>query len=189
MIDIVEYRADWIVEFQQVAEALREVLGESVVRIDHIGSTAIPLLCGKNVIDVQVTVHALLPEIADRLLAAGYTAHRQITHDHVPSGYEGPDADWAKLFFTQPAGCRRVNVHVRQAGRPNQRYALLFRDFLRANRSTAVAYGELKRRLAASLADDKTYPAVKDPAVDLIYLAAEPWALQTDWQGPSLDDR
>ena len=185
MIDIVEYRPDWIVEFHRVAEALRAVLRGSVIRIDHIGSTAVPLLCGKNVIDVQVTVDALKTEIADRLLAAGYTAHPEITQDHVPPGYVGSDADWSKLFFTQPAGYRRANVHVRPAGRPNQRYALLFRDFLRANRSTAAAYGELKRRLAASLTDDEAYPTVKDPAVDLIYLAAEPWAWNTGWQIPS----
>ena len=137
MIEIVDYRADWIAEFERVAEGLRDVLPESVIRIDHIGSTAVPLLCGKNVIDVQVTVAALDPDIAGRLLAAGYTAFPQITHDHVPPGYEGSHEDWATFFFTQPIGQRRANVHVRQAGRANQRYALLFRDFLRADRSTA----------------------------------------------------
>lgn len=49
-----------------------------------------------------------------------------------------------------------------------------------------AAYAELKRRLAANLADPRTYPDVKDPAVDLIYLAAEEWAAATGWEpGPS----
>jgi len=75
---------------------------------------------------------------------------------------------------------------VRVQGRANQRYALLFRDYLRANPATAAAYAELKRRLAQHLADPDTYPDVKDPAVDLIYLAAEAWASSTHWQtGPS----
>ena len=184
MIEIVEYRADWMVEFQQIAETLRHVLRESVLRIDHVGSTAVPLLCAKDIIDVQVTVAALEPKIAGKLLAAGYTTHPDIKQDHVPPGYEGSDGDWIKFFFMQPNGQRRVNIHVRQAGRPNQRYALLFRDFLRANRPTATAYGELKRRLASSLSNDEAYPEVKDPAVDLIYFAAEQWAAQTGWRLP-----
>lgn len=64
----------------------------------------------------------------------------------------------------------------------NQRYPLLFRDYLRGHPATAEAYAELKRRLAVSLADPKQYPEVKDPAVDLIYLAAEDWAGRTGWQ-------
>ena len=70
---------------------------------------------------------------------------------------------------------------MRQAGRCNERYALLFRDHLRAHPRVAEAYAELKRRLGASLADPQTYPDVKDPAVDLIYLAAEDWAAAGAW--------
>jgi len=60
---------------------------------------------------------------------------------------------------------------------------LLFRDYLRAHPATAAAYAELKRRLAAGLADPASYPDVKDPAVDLIYLAAEEWAAAAGWEG------
>ena len=100
----------------------------------------------------------------------------------MPPGHEGPGEDWTKFFLTERTGERRAHIHVRQAGRPNQRYALLFRDFLRRNAHVAAAYGELKRRLAASLIDDDSYPDVKDPAVDLIYLAAEQWAAQSKWE-------
>ena len=71
---------------------------------------------------------------------------------------------------------------MRVQGRANQRYALLFRDFLRTHPATAAAYGELKRQLAQHLADIQTYTDVKDPAVDLIYFAAEDWAAATGWQ-------
>jgi GrpB-like predicted nucleotidyltransferase (UPF0157 family) len=67
-------------------------------------------------------------------------------------------------------------------GRANQRYPLLFRDYLRMHPATAEAYGELKRRLAQNLADWETYPDVKDPAVDLIYFAAEDWATASGWR-------
>jgi len=90
------------------------------------------------------------------------------------------------LIFLPPPGQRRTHTHVRMQGRANQQYALLFRDYLRAHPATAEAYAELKRRLAQHLADPQTYPEVKDPAVDLIYLAAEHWAATTHWQpGPS----
>jgi GrpB-like predicted nucleotidyltransferase (UPF0157 family) len=78
-------------------------------------------------------------------------------------------------------------LHVRINGYPNQRYALLFRDYLRNHPYSAKAYVELKRRLAENLSDPETYPDVKDPAVDLIYYAAEDWATAISWQPGLLD--
>ena len=154
-----------------------------------------PGLAAKDVIDphlpckwgrcVQITVAALDEVTAQALTAAltaiGYRPPEIADRDHRPPGAAGPEADWAKLYFHAPAGQRRTHLHVRARGRPNQRYALLFRDYLRAHPATAAAYAELKRRLAAGLADPDSYPVVKDPAVDLIYLAAEEWAARTDW--------
>lgn len=76
---------------------------------------------------------------------------------------------------------------MRVNGRANQRYPLLFCDYLRAHPASAAAYAELKRRLANSLADADDYPEVKDAAVDLIYLAAEEWAAKTDWKPEKSD--
>jgi GrpB-like predicted nucleotidyltransferase (UPF0157 family) len=59
---------------------------------------------------------------------------------------------------------------------------LLFRDYLRAHPKMAEAYARLKIMLSEHLAEPSMYPEVKDPAVDLIYLAAEEWAEQTNWQ-------
>lgn len=187
MLEVVDYCTSWPSEFQCVAQTVFTAIGALALRIDHIGSTAVPRLCAKDIIDVQVTVQSLSTGVVQDLQASGYVHRPGITQDHVPPGYEGPVSDWAKLFFLQPVGNRRANVHVRLTGRPNQRYALLFRDFLRANHPTAAAYGELKRRLAASLARDEAYPDVKDPAVDLIYFAAEAWAKQTNWKLPASD--
>ena len=75
---------------------------------------------------------------------------------------------------------------MRAVDRANQRYPLLFRDYLRAHPRSAAAYAELKRRLADNLRDLDSYPDVKDPACDLIIAAAEDWASATTWQlGPS----
>ena len=109
------------------------------------------------------------------VLAHAGIADRRMWDDQYPS-------DWVKWFFKPPGGQRPANLHVRVAGHANQRYALLFRDYLRAHPVTAHACGELKRRLAQNLAHPDTYPDVKDPAVNLIYLAAEDWAVVTHWQ-------
>jgi GrpB-like predicted nucleotidyltransferase (UPF0157 family) len=188
MISIVAHRPSWRAEFQQIAAALRAGIGEVALRIDHIGSTSVPNLCAKDVIDLQVTVARLDAGIAERLRDLGFVRCPEINQDHVPPGYAGREGDWAKLFFVEPNGQRRINLHVRQSGRPNQRYALLFRDYLVAHPASAAAYGELKQRLAGSLDSEETYADVKDPAVDLIYLAAEDWASRTQWQPGSSSD-
>ena len=175
-IDIVTHRSGWKREFEQIAGALRRGLGDLALAIDHIGSTSVPRLCAKDIIDVQVSVAALDERVVTALEQVGYTSVPGIARDHRPPDATGPDTDWEKLYFRAPAGQRRTHVHVRVLGRPNQRYALLFRDFLIAHPDTAAAYGELKRRLATSLRDPNDYPDVKDPACDLIYLAAKRWA-------------
>jgi len=181
-VTIVPYRPDWSAEFYAVARALRIALGDSALRIDHIGSTAVPGLAAKDRIDVQVSVAELssVDAVRPRLKALGYEARPDITHDHVPANVIENIGDWKKRFFTSGARNRPTNIHVRRLGAANQRYALLFRDYLRAHSTSAAAYGELKRRLASQLPDLLTYAEVKDPACDLIMIAAEDWAR---WQG------
>ena len=186
MVEIIPYQKSWPTDFQEIASNLRRALGELALRIDHIGSTAVPGLPAKDVIDIQITVAALDDRVIAAITALGYTQPEGVWRDHCPPNVVGPETEWDKWLFRPPPGQRRTNTHVRVQGRANQRYALLFRDYLRAHPASAGAYAELKRRLAQHLADPQTYPDVKDPAVDLIYLAAEDWAAATCWQpGPS----
>ncbi len=185
MVEIIPYQNNWPVEFRHIATALRGGLGQLALRIDHIGSTSVPGLAAKDVIDIQITVAALDQALQSAMAALGYSQASITYRDHRPPGGKEAEAEWEKWLFQPPPGQRPTNTHVRVQGRANQRYALLFRDFLRAHPATAAAYAELKRRLAAGLADPRAYPDVKDPAVDLIYLAAEEWAALTHWQpGP-----
>jgi GrpB-like predicted nucleotidyltransferase (UPF0157 family) len=178
-VAIVDYDPTWPDQFEQLAAGLRCHLDDAVLAIDHIGSTAVPGLAAKDVIDLQVTVASLAE--ADRLAPAfaraGYllTPYRQ---DHRPAGDQSDPGTWGKRLWQSPPGARRrVNVHVRVAGWPNQRYALLFRDYLRAHPGAAGAYARLKRGLAERLDDDlAAYTELKDPACDLIVVAAEDWA-------------
>ncbi len=79
-------------------------------------------------------------------------------------------------------------MHVREQGRLNQRYPLLFRDYLRADSVAAEAYAQVKRALAIAAPDDwDTYYAVKDPVCDVIIAAAEHWAVRVGWTPPDSD--
>ncbi|HYF61352.1 MAG TPA: GrpB family protein [Herpetosiphonaceae bacterium] len=176
MIAISPYDRAWPEEFAGLAARLAEALGGLAVSIDHIGSTAVPGLEAKDVIDIQVTVRALEPAVEAALASLGYMRLANIDGDHRPPGAAGPDGDWRKWFFGPPAGQRRTNLHVRVAGKPNQRYPLLFRDYLRAHPVAAGAYGQIKRQLARYHRDDiEAYYDIKDPACDLIWCAAEAW--------------
>lgn len=183
-VEIVAYREAWAEEFERLAEVLREALGPLALRVDHIGSTSVPGLAAKDVIDIQVTVPHFEEPLESALASIGYTQRQDVTADHRPPLDSGPENDWEKRYFTPPPGQRPTHLHVRVAGRANQRYALLFRDYLHAHPPTAQAYAELKRRLAHYHAVDRAaYTDIKDPACDLIIHAAEAWAAQTGWQG------
>jgi GrpB-like predicted nucleotidyltransferase (UPF0157 family) len=181
-IVIVAYQPTWPAEFEALRASLVEILGPLALQVDHIGSTSVPGLGAKDVIDVQVTVAALDPEITRRMTAAGYEHWQAITGDHVPLGDDPDPRRWAKLLFSQPPGERRRNVQVRVAGNSNQRYALLFRDYLRVHPKAALSVELIKRQLARHHADDiEAYYDIKDPVYDLIWDAAQAWAEQTGW--------
>lgn len=188
-IEIVEYRASWPAAFAVIAADLRSVLGASARRIDHIGSTAVPGLAAKDKIDVQVTVssEADLERVLGALVAAGYRSWPEGSEDHIPPGGSTQPGQWLKRLAINRSEERAANVHIRAEGAANQRYPLLFRDYLRTHGSSALAYGALKRGLAAILDDIGTYADIKDPACDLIALAAEDWAIANGWE-PSPTD-
>jgi GrpB-like predicted nucleotidyltransferase (UPF0157 family) len=191
MIEIVDYQERWLEEFEVIAKQLRDGLGDLALRIDHIGSTSVPGLAAKDIIDVQVAVERLEPSLIPLLTRLGFEhpPYDEDPHhhaDHQPPGYPTAKDEWRKFFFHKPQP-RKVNLHVRVAGKANQRYALLFRDYLRTHPASAEAYARLKRMLAANLANLDIYADVKDPACDLIAIAAEAWAKQTQWKANPSD--
>ncbi len=185
-IVIVEHRPEWVQEFTSIARSIQAALGDLALRIDHIGSTAVEGLAAKDIIDVQVTVADLSSEVEAAFLRAGYT-RREYTQDHRPPTATGPDRDWEKQFYHPPAGTRPANIHVRRASSANGRYALLFRDYLRAHPFAAMAYARAKTALARYAPTDwDLYYDVKDPICDIIMAGAELWATSCGWRpGPS----
>jgi GrpB-like predicted nucleotidyltransferase (UPF0157 family) len=176
------YNEQWPAEFDHLAQRLRRALDGLDVRVDHVGSTSVPGLSAKDVIDVQITVHDLSDtRLDERLVAIGVFA-TDLTTDHVPPGAEGNMADWTKRYFRAPPSWRRTHLHVREDGRANQRYALLFRDYLRNSATAAIAYERVKSALARLHPNDvEAYYDVKDPVCDLVIDAAERWAADSGW--------
>lgn len=190
MIIIVPYNASWPEAFAEVARPLRTALGDLALRIDHIGSTSVPGLAAKDIIDVQVTVKdfACTPQLVVALGSLGYTQVPDILNDHLPPLYQGPETDWEKRYFRPAASQRPMHLHIRALGRPNQRYPILFRDYLRAHPVASAAYAQIKANLSQRHPDDiDFYYDIKDPLCDIMIDAAEDWVQMTGWQMGSSD--
>lgn len=187
-IQIVSPDPHWREEFRQIAVQLRQALGSQALRIDHIGSTAVAGLPAKDRIDIQITVSALTSAIEQAIEQSGYPRVPTIDHDHLPAGGPTDPTEWQKWLFKSPEGKRPANIHVRLQGRANQRYALLFRDYLRAHPMAAQTYAQIKQVLARLHPDDiDAYYDVKDPVCDLILQAAELWATACNWHAGQSD--
>jgi dephospho-CoA kinase len=188
LVEIIEWQPDWAKDFDVLAASIREAAGSSVVRVDHIGSTSVPGMAAKDCIDVQAIVRSLSDEqLTEGLLSAGFTRSPGAWEgrDHIPEGWTGDPAAWDKLVFRPPADTRTGNVHVRLAGSLNERYALLFRDFLTNDQAAREGWAEFKRRLARAVPTDlPKYGDVKTPATDVLMAAAERWARETGWTPP-----
>ncbi len=187
LVHIVDYQDGWPREFAEIGGAVRGALGDHAVRIDHIGSTAVPDLAAKDIIDVQVTVASFegFSPIAAGLESLGYVRRTEVRHDHLPPGATHSASEYEKRYFREPEGVRRTHIHVRADARVNQRYAILFRDYLREHRAAALAYEETKRFMARwHNEQDKgaLFYEIKAPVADIVTSAAEEWAARVDWR-------
>jgi GrpB-like predicted nucleotidyltransferase (UPF0157 family) len=180
---VTSYQPRWAGEFTQIAGRIRAAVGPAAVHIDHIGSTAVAGLGAKDVIDLQITVADLdaAESVTNPLRAAGFRQGNAFEYD-VFHPKPATDPGLRKLFMREPAGERRAHLHIRELGRFNQRYALLFRDYLRASDRVRAEYELLKRRAAHLFPDSiDGYLSVKDPVLHIIYEAASEWAEKVGW--------
>jgi GrpB-like predicted nucleotidyltransferase (UPF0157 family) len=184
---VVPYDPAWPERAAALIARLRPALGGA--RIEHIGSTAVAGMAAKDVLDLQVSVADLdaAERDFDAPLAAEGFARKPYVQDHVPAGRDDPPERWAKRYWSRREHVDGdVNLHVRLAGSPNERLALLFRDWLRAHPEAVHAYAAFKAALAQAVGDVAVYAEVKDPVVDLVIAVAEPWARDTGWTpGPT----
>lgn len=175
----------WPAQAQRLINRLQHVLGDRAVQIDHIGSTSIPGLAAKDVIDLQVGVAQLVdadePGFIADLAAAGFPRMAGNTWDS-PKSWSPDVANWQKRFHGGSDPGRIVHVHVREIGSAGWTAALLFRDWLRAEAGERAAYVELKRSLAASSATTGEYAEAKEPWFDQAFERAREWSGYSGWQ-------
>lgn len=185
-IKVVAPDPGWVDEGHRWAERTAEALGDLAMRVDHVGSTAVPGLPAKDVIDVQALVFRLDdPDIIDRLKAAGFRHAADNVGDppHPDTLPVLGEDDWRKLYFREPKGERRVHLHVRRNGAAGARNTFLLRDYLRDEEAARRDYGAFKQALAEKTKKDReAYQAIKAPFISTALRAAEGWAELTRWQ-------
>lgn len=187
-VEIVDYDRRWPSKFESVGRRLREAFIDDALYIHHIGSTSVPGFPAKDVIDVQVTVAELgiVDVLKAEIESRGLIVRTGIGDDHIPP-WRGDPSEWVKRYIRESSG-QRTHVHVRELGRPNQRYAVLFRDFLRSSPEACARYLAEKRRLAVEHNfDSLPYSVAKDDVCDEIIKLAETWADETSWVIPNSD--
>lgn len=173
---VVPYAPEWPSRFREIAAPIRAALGGVARRIDHIGSTAIPGLAAKPIIDIQISVASLEPLDAYRLPL-----------ERVGWVFRADNTERTKRYFREAPGTPRTHIHVRAAGSWGEQFALLFRDYVRAHPDVAARYAALKRELAERFRDDRRgYTEAKSPFIWAVMAEANDWAQAIGWEpGPS----
>ena len=175
--ELAPYRPSWPEDARRIVNRIQMACGAKALRVDHIGSTAVPGMDAKDIIDIQITVASpdVADELNDPLANVGYPRIEQITTD---SPHTDDLALWRKRFHCAADPGRPTNVHIRVDGWPGQQFALLFRDWLTANAGVREDYLAAKGR-ALSAPD---YAQAKEPWFTDIYPRAWEWAATTGWR-------
>jgi GrpB-like predicted nucleotidyltransferase (UPF0157 family) len=164
--EVVPYRAEWPDLFAREAQLLEEIFLGRNARIEHVGSTAVPGLGAKPIIDIMIGVHTLI-DAEDRV---GELA--RIKYEYVPE-YEAelPDRRYFRKPFTRP---RTHHLHVVPFGSDFWKNHLRFRDYLRTHANIADEYWQLKLQLASAARITGVYTENKSPFIArVLALAAE----------------
>lgn len=168
----------WAAQGERLASRVVAAVGVAAVRVDHIGSTAVPGLPARDVVDLQLVVADLTiaDAVRDRLEDAGFARPAGDWWDRTPDGER-----LEKRIHTACDPGRPVNLHVRAADGPAWRWQLTFRDWLRAHDDERDAYGEVKLALAG--AGLEAYLEAKNPWISAALERASAWARRSGWAG------
>ena len=168
--EVVAYDPSWPGRYEQWHDRLDGQLADAALRIEHVGSTAVPGLPAKPTIDIQVSVADLDDE-------SRYVAKIE------QAGVQLRSRDALHRFFRPFAGQPRdVHVHVCPAGSGWEREHLLFRDYLRSHPDARDAYARVKREAAQVWSDDRiAYTEAKTGVILDLLADAETWARVNSW--------
>jgi len=179
-VALVPHKAEWQAEYAELAATLRSLDLASLGIIEHVGSTSIPDLVAKDVIDVQIRIEELDAELViGRFTLAGFR-HRPEPWNNLEATRLGV---YPKLAFAPPIGVRHANVHVRAQSSPGAHDTLLFRDYLRAEDEPRRHWGDLKQSIVQGKnVDPGTYGQAKQAAWAELMAGADQWELEHEWR-------
>jgi GrpB-like predicted nucleotidyltransferase (UPF0157 family) len=146
-IVVLPYDPAWLPQYEEARQAILKAIGSFVVRIEHIGSTAVPGLAAKPVIDIMVGVHSLedAPSFLPPLYPLGYT--------YIP---EHEDLFPERRYLHRIVdGAHTHHLHIVEPQSEFFRVQLLFRDYMRAHPEEAQRYADLKQHLAQQYRFDR----------------------------------
>jgi GrpB-like predicted nucleotidyltransferase (UPF0157 family) len=171
-IEVIDYDPRWIADFETESALLARIFVQRLLDIQHIGSTAVPNLAAKPIIDILIVLDRTddIDSFNAFMEALGYRVRGECLDAIIP-GTPG------RFYFTRETnGVRSHHVHICAKGHADILDKLVFRDYLRANESVALAYADLKRRLAADHRFDNIgYMRGKDAFVKSVLADARRW--------------
>ena len=179
-LQIVDYDPTWPAQADRLIARIRYAT-DGQAEVSHVGPTAVPGLPAKDLIDLMLAVRTLdeADELADALAAAGLPRRDGEWADHAPGI---PGETWPKRLHGSADPRRPVNLHVRVAGSPGWRFALLMRDHLRAVPEALARFAASKKQWQMQHRQVESYAEVKEPWFDAEAQAAHDWAEATGWQ-------
>ncbi|MDR6667932.1 GrpB family protein [Rhizobium sp. 1399] len=137
LVELSAFDPNWTNDFSAAEVLLRATLGKYVVSVDHIGSTAVPGLAAKPIIDIDITLSSLddVPDASAELVKRGFESRGNRYDDDV----------WAFLWKRR---IPQLRVYLCPPSNRTHERRMLFRDYLRQHEEVATEYAVLKRRLA-----------------------------------------
>jgi GrpB-like predicted nucleotidyltransferase (UPF0157 family) len=165
---VAPYDERWVFLFDEEAATLRAILGGQLVEAHHFGSTAVPGMVAKPIIDILLVVRdiSLIDTSNSDLEAFGYEA-------------KGENGIPGRRFFQKGGDHRTHHLHIYQAGSPEIERHLAFRDYLRTHAAVREEYSELKKRLSQQFPlDIESYINGKEELASRIQKAALDWYRQ-----------
>lgn len=158
---VVPYNPEWAEQFRKIAKELKQLLGELAIAVEHVGSTSVPGLAAKPIIDIDVVIrdYSVFSETVKELEAGGYYHEGDLgIAGREAFGYDGKNHLQKHHLYVCPADSGELQRH------------LAFRDYLRTHDEISVEYGKIKQEAARQYPDSiEEYLRLKSPFIEAIY--------------------
>lgn len=174
--ELIKYDPVWASRFDEIASNIKPIFGDNLVQIEHVGSTAVPGMTAKPIVDVSVAVKDLasVPAVYEAMKELGFQPLGDFIQRTEPEEYFVQNGE--------NSNDRLANIHVMQVGNPEINDMITLRDFLRSNASAADEYVKQKQLLMKQYGSDdyNAYSKNKRSFLERLKTDARRWKLTND---------